>query len=46
MYLSMIFGGQLMVEHHSHAPDREKSTETIRSLLCAVAEQHTSTGVS
>jgi phenolphthiocerol/phthiocerol/phthiodiolone dimycocerosyl transferase len=46
MYLSMIFAGKLMVEHHSHAPEPERSTAAIRSLLCTIAEQHTATGVS
>ena len=46
IYFSKIFAGQLNVEYHSHAPAPERSIEAIRSLLCAIAEQHAATGVS
>lgn len=46
MYTSKIFNGQLMVEYHSHGPQPERSIETIRALLCGIAEQQVPTGVS
>lgn len=48
MYTSKVFAGQLNIEYHSHGPTPERSIEAVRSLLCAVAEQHaaTATGVS
>jgi hypothetical protein len=46
MYLTKIFAEQLVVEYHTHAPEPEKSTEAIHSLLCSVAEQHPASGVS
>jgi phenolphthiocerol/phthiocerol/phthiodiolone dimycocerosyl transferase len=46
IYFTQIFAGQLNVEYHSHGPSPEKSIEAIRSLLCATAEQHATTGVS
>ena len=46
IYFTQIFAGQLNVEYHSHGPAPEKSIEAIRSLLCAIAEQHAATGVS
>ncbi len=45
IYFSGIFADQMWIEHHSHAPAREKSIEAIRSLLCTTAEQHAETGV-
>jgi hypothetical protein len=46
MYVSMIFAGRLVIEYHSHAPEPEASIEAIRSLLCAIAEQHAATDAS
>jgi hypothetical protein len=46
MYSGGIFAERLFIEHHSHAPAPERSTEVIRSLLCSLAEQHAATGVS
>jgi hypothetical protein len=46
MYSCGIFAERLFIEHHSHAPAPERSTEAIRSVLCTVAEQHAATGVS
>lgn len=46
MYTSKVFAGRLNIEYHSHGPAPEKSIEVVRSLLCAVAEQHAATGVS
>jgi hypothetical protein len=46
MYSTKIFGGRLMIERHSHAPEPERSVELIHSLLCGIAEQHAATGVS
>jgi phenolphthiocerol/phthiocerol/phthiodiolone dimycocerosyl transferase len=46
IYFTQIYAGQLNVEYHSHGPAPERSIEVIRSLLCAVAEQHAATGVS
>jgi phenolphthiocerol/phthiocerol/phthiodiolone dimycocerosyl transferase len=46
MYLTKIFAEQLVVEYHTHAPEPEKSTEAIHSLLCSVAEQHAASGVT
>jgi hypothetical protein len=40
MYISKIFGGQLVIEYHTHTPAPEKNVEEIRSLLCGIAEQH------
>jgi hypothetical protein len=40
MYASKVFAGQLMIEYHSHGPAPERSIEAVRSLLCAIAEQH------
>jgi hypothetical protein len=45
IYFSGIFADQMWIEHHSHAPAREKSIEAIRSLLCTIAEKHAATGV-
>lgn len=45
MYTSKIFAGQMWIEHHSHAPAPEKPLDAIRSLLCAIAEQHAASGV-
>jgi phenolphthiocerol/phthiocerol/phthiodiolone dimycocerosyl transferase len=45
MYSSGIFAERLWIEHHSHAPAPEKSIEVIHSLLCSIAEQHTTSGV-
>jgi phenolphthiocerol/phthiocerol/phthiodiolone dimycocerosyl transferase len=44
IYFSGIFADQMWIEHHSHAPAREKSIEAIRSLLRTIAEQHAETG--
>ena len=46
IYFTQIYAEQLNVEYHSHGPEPEKSIEAIRSLLCAVAEQHAASGVS
>jgi phenolphthiocerol/phthiocerol/phthiodiolone dimycocerosyl transferase len=46
IYFTQIFAGELNVEYHSHGPAPERSVETIRSLLCAIAEQHAASGVS
>ncbi len=46
IYITQIFGGHLNVEYHSHGPAPERTIETIRSLLCAIAEQHAATEVS
>ena len=46
IYFTQIFAGKLNVEYHSHGPAPERSVEAIRSLLCAIAEQHAATGVS
>jgi hypothetical protein len=46
MYSGGIFAERLFIEHHSHAPVPERSTEVIRSLLRSLAEQHAATGVS
>ncbi|HWF70515.1 MAG TPA: acyltransferase [Mycobacterium sp.] len=46
MYLSKVFAGQLVIEYHTHAPQPERSIETIHSLLRSIAEQHAATGVS
>lgn len=46
MYTSKIFNGQLMIEYHTHSAAPEKPIEKIHSLLCAIAEQQTSTSVS
>ena len=46
IYFTQIFAGQLNVEYHSHGPAPERSIEAIRSLLCAVAEEHAASGVS
>jgi hypothetical protein len=46
MYSGGIFAERLFIEHHSHAPEPERSIESIRSLLCSVAGQHANTGVS
>lgn len=46
IYFTQIFAGQLSVEYNSHGPAPEKSIEVIRSLLCRLAEQHATTGVS
>jgi hypothetical protein len=46
IYFTQIFAGQLNVEYHSHGLAPEKSIETIRSLLCATAEQYAASGVS
>ncbi len=40
LYTSKVFAGQVMIEYHSHGPAPERSIEAVRSLLCAVAEQH------
>ena len=39
IYFTQIYAGQLNVEYHSFGPNPEKSVETIRALLCEVAEQ-------
>src|ERR1700736_3653404 len=46
IYFTQIFAGQLNVEYHSHGPAPERSVEKIRSLLCAIAEQHAASVVS
>ena len=46
IYFTQIFAGKLNIEYHSHGPAPERSVEAIRSLLCAIAEQHAATGVS
>ncbi len=46
IYFTQIYAGQLNVEYHSHGPAPERSIETIRSLLCRVADQHAASGVS
>jgi hypothetical protein len=46
MYTSKIFAGQLWIEHHSHAPAPEAPLDTIRSLLCSIAEEHVGSGVN
>jgi hypothetical protein len=35
-YNFLIFADQLHIEHHSHAPGRERSIAVIHSLLCSV----------
>ncbi|CAN3129137.1 phthiocerol/phthiodiolone dimycocerosyl transferase [Mycobacterium sp. smrl_JER01] len=37
IYTSKIFNGQLMIEYHSHGPDREKSVAAIEAQLRDVA---------
>lgn len=46
IYFTQIYAGQLNVEYHSFGPEPEKSVETIRALLCAVAEQYAENGVN
>jgi hypothetical protein len=46
IYFTQIYAEQLNVEYHSHGPAPETSIEAIRSLLCAVAEQHAASSVS
>jgi hypothetical protein len=46
IYFTQIYAGQLNVEYHSYGPQPERSVETIRSLLCALAEQYASSDVS
>jgi len=46
IYFTQIYAGQLNVEYHSFGPEPEKSVETIRALLCTVAEQYADSGVS
>ena len=45
IYTSKIFNGQLMIEYHSHGPDREKSVAAIQSQLHAIAARQTATSV-
>jgi phenolphthiocerol/phthiocerol/phthiodiolone dimycocerosyl transferase len=45
MYSGGIFADQLFIEHHSHAPAPERSTDLIRNLLCSIADQRAATGV-
>jgi phenolphthiocerol/phthiocerol/phthiodiolone dimycocerosyl transferase len=40
IYFTQIYAGQLNVEYHSFGPEPEKSVETIRALLCEVAEKY------
>jgi hypothetical protein len=40
MYVSKIFAGQLVFEHHTHAPEPEKSIQAINSLLRTVVQHH------
>jgi len=46
IYFTQIYAEQLNVQYHSHGPAPEKTIEAIRTLLCAVAEEHAPTGVS
>lgn len=46
MYMSKIFAGQLMVEYYTHAPEPEKNTREIHSLLSGIAEQHATSGIA
>lgn len=48
IYFTQIYSGQLNVEYHSFAPGAEEAVETIRELLCEVAEKYagTSAGAS
>jgi phenolphthiocerol/phthiocerol/phthiodiolone dimycocerosyl transferase len=45
MYSGGIFADRLFIEHHSHAPAPERSTDLIRTLLCSIADQRAATGV-
>jgi len=44
MYSSGIFAERLFIEHHSHAPGRERPVEPIRSLLEHIAGQQDGDG--
>jgi hypothetical protein len=46
IYFTQLYAEQLNVEYHSHGPATEKTIEAIHSLLCSVAEQHATSGVS
>nr|WP_231646425.1 acyltransferase [Mycolicibacterium mengxianglii] len=46
IYFTQIYAGRLNVEYHSYGANPERSVETIHSLLCALAEQHATSGVS
>jgi hypothetical protein len=46
IYFTQIYAEQLNVQYHSHGPAPEKTIEAIRTLLCAVAEEHAPSGVS
>jgi hypothetical protein len=46
IYITQIFAGHLNVEYHSHGPAPERSIESIRSLLCEIAEQHAASDIS
>jgi hypothetical protein len=45
MYMSKVFAGRLVIEYYTHAPEPEKYTAAINSLLDSIAEQHVSSGV-
>ncbi|MGE4364909.1 MAG: acyltransferase, partial [Mycolicibacterium sp.] len=44
IYTSKIFNGQLMIEYHSHGPDREKSVAAIEEQLRAVVARQSGVG--
>jgi hypothetical protein len=46
IYFTQLYAEQLNVEYHSHGPAPENTIEAIHSLLCSVAEQHATSGVS
>jgi hypothetical protein len=46
IYFTQIYAEQLNIEYHSHGPAPEKTIDAIRTLLCAVADQHATSGVS